>query len=112
MKSLKFALLMLSTVGFFYAVVGEGKAAQTTAPQIVRKSGGVLAASAIKRVEPVYPPLAKAAQVSGAVVVEVTIDTDGKVMSARAVAGHPLLKDAAVMAARQWLFTPTMLSGD
>jgi TonB family protein len=80
-------------------------------PKIIRKSGGVLQASATKRVEPVYPPLAKAARVSGAVVVEVTADEEGNVISARALSGHPLLKDAAVSAARNWAFSPTMLSG-
>ncbi|MEN3332297.1 MAG: periplasmic protein TonB [Blastocatellia bacterium] len=80
-------------------------------PKIIRKSGGVLQGSATKRVEPAYPPLAKTARVSGAVVVEVTVDEDGKVISARAVSGHPLLKDAAVNAARAWMFTPTTLQG-
>jgi hypothetical protein len=54
-------------------------------PRIIRKSGGVLQGSATKRVEPAYPPLAKAAQVSGSVVVEVTADEQGKVISARAI---------------------------
>lgn len=80
-------------------------------PKIIRKSGGVLQGSATKRVEPVYPPLAKAAKVSGAVVVEVTIDETGKVIEARAISGHPLLKDSAVEAAREWTFSPTQLSG-
>jgi protein TonB len=81
------------------------------APKIVRKSGGVLQASATRRVEPAYPPLAKAAGISGAVVVEVTIDESGDVKAAQAVSGHPLLKDAAVNAARGWKFQPTNLSG-
>lgn len=80
-------------------------------PKIIRKSGGVLQGSATKRVEPAYPPLAKTARVTGAVVVEVTVDEDGKVISARAISGHPLLKDAAVNAARAWMFTPTTLQG-
>jgi TonB family protein len=46
------------------------------------------------------------------VVVEVTVDEEGKVISARAISGHPLLKDAAVEAARGWTFTPTKLQGD
>jgi protein TonB len=71
----------------------------------------VLQGSATRRVEPSYPPLAKAARVSGAVVVEVTVDEAGNVISARPVSGHPLLKDAAVAAARGWKFTPTQLSG-
>jgi protein TonB len=79
--------------------------------KLVRKSGGVLAGEATKRVEPTYPPLAKAARVSGAVVVEVIINEEGGVVSARAVSGHPLLRDPAVNAARGWRFKPTLLSG-
>ena len=84
---------------------------QPSPPKIIRKSGGVLQSSAIRRAEPVYPPLAKAAQISGAVVVEVTVDEDGNVISARAISGHPVLKDAAVKAARGWKFARTILSG-
>jgi TonB family protein len=86
-------------------------AAQHERPSIIRKSGGVLQGSATKRVEPGYPPLAKAARVSGAVVVEVTLDLEGNVESARPVSGHPLLKESAVAAARQWKFQPTLLTG-
>jgi len=80
-------------------------------PSIIRKSGGVLQGSATRRVQPSYPPLAKAARVSGAVVVEVTVSEQGNVISARAISGHPLLKDAAVSAAQRWQFTPTQLTG-
>ncbi|HJZ67954.1 MAG TPA: tetratricopeptide repeat protein, partial [Blastocatellia bacterium] len=45
------------------------------------------------------------------VVVEVTIDEEGNVISARAISGHPLLKDAAIDAARGWTFNQTLLQG-
>jgi|SRR5262245_1138796 len=80
-------------------------------PKVIRRSGGVLQASATRRVQPEYPLLAKAAHVTGAVVVELTIDESGAVISAKAISGHPLLKDAAVNAALQWKFPPTVLSG-
>ena len=80
-------------------------------PKVIRKSGGVLQNEAIRRVEPSYPPLAKAAAVSGSVVVELTIDEGGNVIAAKALSGHPLLKDSAVAAARRWKFKPTTLSG-
>jgi len=89
----------------------QPKGGEPQPPKIIRKSGGVLQGSATKRVEPTYPPLAKAARVSGSVVVEVTVDEDGKVISARALSGHPLLKDTAVAAARGWTFTATTLQG-
>jgi len=79
--------------------------------KLIRKSGGVLAGSATHRVDAVMPPLARAARISGSVVVEVLIDEVENVISARAISGHPLLKDAAVEAARQWQFSPTQLSG-
>jgi len=85
--------------------------AEPDSPKMVRKSGGVMMTSATNRVEAEYPPLARAARISGSVVVEVIVDEAGVVTSARAVSGHPLLKDAAVTAARQWQFSPTTLSG-
>ncbi len=112
-RASRFSLFIIFIHCFLFITIGTitSAQAQTGEPQIVRKAGGVLAGSATKRVEPAYPPLAKAAQVSGAVVVEVTVDTEGKVMAARAISGHPLLKDAAITAARQWVFVPTKLSG-
>jgi len=80
-------------------------------PKIIRRSGGVLQESARKRVAPEYPPNAKAAGVSGSVVVEILVDESGNVISARALSGHELLRDVAVAAARQWKFKPVKLSG-
>jgi TonB family protein len=48
---------------------------------------------------------------SGAVNVQVLIDEDGRVVSAQAISGHPLLRGAAESAARQARFQPTNLSG-
>ena len=60
--------------------------------------------TATERPAPDYPALAKAARVSGKVEVEVIVDSDGRVRSARAITGHPLLKDPAVACAKQWKF--------
>ncbi len=83
----------------------------TPPPKQIKVSGGVLQGSALKRVQPQYPPIAKAARASGAVQVQVTISEDGRVIDAQVVNGHPLLRDAALQAARQWVFKPTELSG-
>jgi protein TonB len=74
-------------------------------------SGGVLNGKAISLPKPPYPPIARAAHASGTVTVQVTIDESGKVISAHAVGGHPLLQQAAVQAAYGARFTPTQLSG-
>jgi protein TonB len=74
-------------------------------------SGGVLNGKAVSKPVPVYPPIARAAQASGVVVVQVKIDECGNVVAARAISGHPLLQYAAVQAAYNWRFSPTLLSG-
>src|SRR5262249_15800199 len=105
------AVIAAMSISSAAALAGQQKQQPAEVPRIIRKSGGVLQASATSRVEPEYPPLAKAAHVTGAVVVEVTIDESGTVISAKAISGPPLLKDAAVNAALQWKFAPTVLSG-
>jgi len=74
-------------------------------------SGGVLNGKAISLPKPAYPPIARQAHASGTVVVQVTIDENGNVISARAVSGHPLLQAVSVGAARGARFSPTKLSG-
>jgi TonB family protein len=74
-------------------------------------SGGVLNGKATNLVKPAYPAAARAVNAQGAVNVQVTIDEDGNVISASAVSGHPLLRAAAVEAARASKFSPTLLSG-
>ena len=73
--------------------------------------GGVLNGKAITLPRPEYPAIAKQANASGNVTVQITIDEDGNVVSANAVSGHPLLRAAAVSAAREAKFSPTRLSG-
>lgn len=74
-------------------------------------SGGVLNGKATSLPKPPYPPAAKAVRASGAVSVQVLISETGSVISASAVSGHPLLRPAAVSAARGARFSPTLLSG-
>jgi periplasmic protein TonB len=81
------------------------------APKKLPVSGGVLQGMAINRVQPPYPPIARAARASGAVQVQVTISEDGRVIEAAVINGHPLLRDAALQAARRWTFQPTELTG-
>jgi len=75
-------------------------------------SGGVLNSKAITLPPPPYPPAARAAKAAGTVVVQVTVDESGNVISAHAVSGHPLLQAAAVAAARGARFPPVKLSGE
>jgi protein TonB len=74
-------------------------------------SGGVLNGKALRLVQPPYPAIARSAHVTGQVTVQVLIDENGNVISASAASGHPLLRAAAVNAARSSKFSPTKLSG-
>jgi TonB family protein len=75
-------------------------------------TGGVLNGKALYLPKPEYPPEAQSAKASGTVVVQVTIDEQGGVISAKAVSGHPLLQQSSVNAALQARFSPTMLMGE
>jgi len=74
-------------------------------------SGGVLNGKATHLVTPPYPAAARAIHAGGTVTVQVLIDETGRVVSASAVSGHPLLRAAAVSAAQSSRFSPTLLSG-
>lgn len=74
-------------------------------------SGGVLNGKAISLPQPEYPPIAKQANASGSVNVQVVVDEKGNVISARAISGHPLLRAVSESAARQAKFSPTKLNG-
>lgn len=74
-------------------------------------STGVLVGKAVSKPAPVYPAIAKAAGVQGLVSVQVLIDEQGRVISAKVTNGHPLLQQAAVQAVYKWKFAPTLLSG-
>ncbi|HEX8178558.1 MAG TPA: cytochrome c oxidase assembly factor Coa1 family protein [Pyrinomonadaceae bacterium] len=72
---------------------------------------GDLDGKAISKPEPAYPPVARAVHATGPVTVQIVVDESGKVTSAHATSGHPLLRQAAEQAAYQARFTPTLLSG-
>jgi TonB family protein len=80
-----------------------------TTPKTI--SGGLLNGKAKNLAKPEYPEAARAVKAGGAVNVEVAVDEQGKVISAEAVSGHPLLRKAAEDAAKKSTFTPTLLEG-
>lgn len=74
-------------------------------------SGGVLNGRAIKLPKPKYPKAARESGASGTVVIRVLIDETGKVISAKAISGHPELLEVSEEAASRAEFTPTTLAG-
>ena len=89
-----------------------GMAAGAEPSENTKIEGGVLNGKASALPQPAYPPIARAAHVSGTVTVQVLIDEQGNVVDAHAVDGHPLLQAVSVAAARQARFSPTFLEGE
>lgn len=61
--------------------------------------------------QPDYPPLARQARIAGEVKVAVRVSAEGRVESANAVEGHPLLRQAAEECVRSWTFSPQRIDG-
>jgi periplasmic protein TonB len=78
----------------------------------VRLHSGMQPPTKIVHVNPIYPPLARAARREGLVVLEAVIDVRGNVTTVNVLQSVPLLDQAAVDAVRQWRFTPTLMSGE
>lgn len=80
--------------------------------ELQRVPGGVVKmANPIHRVEPVYPPIARQARVSGTVEIEAVIGVDGHLREVHVKSGPALLIKAATDAVRQWVYEPTTLNG-
>jgi len=80
-------------------------------PRRVRTSSVELA-RVIHRVEPVYPPVARMAHLSGTVELTGVIGTDGRIRELKALSGNPLLVKAAIDAVSQWIYAPPILNGE
>jgi TonB family protein len=76
-----------------------------------RVSKGVTSGEALIKPQPIYPSIAKQINASGEVQVSILIGENGRVIEAKAVKGHPVLRAAAEEAARKWVFRPTLLDG-
>lgn len=90
---------------------GESGAASARA-KMLRLGGDVMNGKLVSQVMPVYPMLAKQANISGTVELHAIIGTDGSVKSISYISGHPLLMKSAVDAVRQWRYGPVLLNGE
>ena len=92
--------------------VAEDQSKPSDLPEAATTETGVQApAPLIYQKDPEYPESASQAGVKGPVKLVATIGKDGKVKSVEVISGHPLLRNAAADAVRQWIYTPTLLNG-
>jgi protein TonB len=81
-------------------------------PQLVRVSSGVVSGLLVRKVNPVYPPLARQARIQGTVVLQAQISKDGNIENLQLISGHPMLAPAAIEAVKQWKYRPYLLNGE
>lgn len=105
--SREIAALRPPTTGVAAVVIPGGQSPTTP----IRVGAGIQTPMKVRDVKPVYPPAAQEAKVSGIVIAEITIGTDGTVTEAKILRGVPLLNEAALEAVKQWQYTPTLLNG-
>ena len=78
----------------------------------VRIAGELKPPALLKRVEPEYPRLAIAANVTGVVILEATVDERGDVTDVRVLRSvHALVDAEAIKAVKQWRYSPLTLNG-
>jgi protein TonB len=65
----------------------------------------------VKSVRPAYPEMARAAGLEGRVIVRMFVGVDGKIWRAEIERSSPMFDEAALEAARQWVFTPAKTNG-
>jgi periplasmic protein TonB len=85
---------------------------QAAAPKIVNVSAGVAVGLLVQKTPPVYPQIAKAARVSGTVVLQASISKTGAIQNLRVVSGPVMLRQAAVDAVRTWHYKPYRLNNE
>jgi TonB family protein len=95
------AVIVLSMVCMYLA---DASAKQSGAASVAQPA--VVSAAA-----PQFPPIAKAANAYGDVIVEVEVDASGSVSATRAIEGHPLLRRPSAEAASRWRFAADAKAG-
>ena len=79
--------------------------------EVQRIGGNVMAANLIRKVDPIYPQIAKTAHISGTVILHAIIAKDGTIQELQFSSGPPLLMRSAMDAVKQWRYKPTLLNG-
>jgi protein TonB len=103
-----------SASGVMGSVFGTGSApkVQAAPPKKVNISAGVAAGMLIQKTTPTYPPIAKAARVSGTVVIQAKISKQGTIEDLHVVSGPAMLQQAALDAVKSWRYRPYLLNNE
>ena len=103
--------------------LGDGKGAVTSlftshtrivrqeAPAAVRVSMGVSEGLLLERMNPSYPEIARRLHIAGTIALAATISKTGRIEDLRVLSGHPMLREAAIEAVKNWRYRPYLLNG-
>ena len=89
----------------------SGQVVKQATQAVTRVSSGVVEGLLLSHAVPTYPPIAKSVGIGGEVVLAAVISTEGRVENLRVVSGHPLLREGALEAVREWRYRPYLLNG-
>jgi protein TonB len=64
----------------------------------------------LQKTVPLYPPIAKAARVSGTVVLQATISKTGTIENLHVISGPAMLQQSAMDAVKSWRYRPYLLN--
>jgi protein TonB len=81
-------------------------------PKKIAISSGVMTGLKTGGVNPTYPPIARAARISGTVVLQATISKSGTIENLRVISGPPMLTQSALEAVKTWRYKPYQLNGE
>jgi TonB family protein len=97
---------------------GVYKEAANSAPANPVKSGRIRVSSEVQalrliiRAAPQYPELARQARIQGTVRMRAIVAKDGTVEQLDVISGPPMLVRAAIDAAKDWRYAPTVIGGN
>ena len=107
-------------LGLLFLILLPGVACRRGQQQASSQVGGTKTANAVnggqsgtilKKISPVYPPLARLAHIEGTVILHAIIAEDGTVESLEAISGPRLLQGAAADGVKQWVYKPYLVDG-
>jgi len=99
-------------IGSVFGSGNTGPKVKAEAPKKINISGGVAQGMLLNKTQPTYPPIAKAARVSGTVVLQAIISKTGTIENLRVVTGPAMLQQSAMDAVKTWRYRPYLLNGD
>jgi protein TonB len=99
-------------IGGLFAGTSTAPKVKAETPKKVAISAGVAQGMILQKTQPTYPPIAKAARVSGTVVLQATISKGGTIENLRVISGPAMLQQSAMDAVKTWRYRPYLLNNE